>query len=249
MSIPPLEERIVGIGGKQVISTPPSNVLVSELTLKFDGNDTKAKGLSVGADEIDAAFEATPQDVRDALQFAHDRIASHHARQMPGDDFYTDPLGVELGSRWTAIDAVGLYVPGGTASYPSSVLMNAVPAKVAGVERVVMVAPSQKGVLNPAVLAAAKIAREAVDEMNLKTPHKPRFVAGSMGPTNKTASMSPDVNDPGFRAVTFDELRAAYKQQAEALLDGGADILIVETIFKINTKRHVHGISHDFAVV
>lgn len=134
-----------------------------ELTLKFDGNDTKAKGLSVSADEIDEAFEATPQDVRDALQFAHDRIASHHARQMPGDDFYTDPLGVELGSRWTPIDAVGLYVPGGTASYPSSVLMNAVPAKVAGVERVVMVAPSQKGVLNPAVLAAAKIA--GVDEI------------------------------------------------------------------------------------
>lgn len=134
-----------------------------ELTLKFDGNDTKSKGLSIGSDEISAAFEATPLDVRDALKFAHDRIASHHARQMPGDDFYTDPLGVELGSRWTAIDAVGLYVPGGTASYPSSVLMNAVPAKVAGVERVVMVAPSQKGVLNPSVLAAAKIA--GVDEI------------------------------------------------------------------------------------
>lgn len=134
-----------------------------ELTLKFDGTDTKANGLAVSADEIETAYQATPQDVRDALQFAHDRIASHHKRQMPGDDFYTDPLGVELGSRWTAIDAVGLYVPGGTASYPSSVLMNAVPAKVAGVERVVMVAPCQKGVLNPAVLAAAKIA--GVDEI------------------------------------------------------------------------------------
>ncbi len=78
---------------------------------------------------------------------------------------------------------------------------------------------------------SARLAREAADEFTAKEPHKPRFVAGSMGPTNKTASMSPDVNDPGFRAVTFDQLRAAYKQQAEALLDGGADILLVETVF------------------
>src|SRR5690606_4630379 len=89
---------------------------------------------------------------------AHDRIASHHARQMPKDDRYVDALGVELGSRWTAIEAVGLYVPGGTASYPSSVLMNAVPAKVAGVDRVVITVPSPDGVLNPLVLAAAKLA-------------------------------------------------------------------------------------------
>ena len=84
---------------------------------------------------------------------------------------------------------------------------------------------------------SARLAREAADEFTEKEPHKPRFVAGSMGPTNKTASMSPDVNDPGFRAVTFDELRAAYKQQAEALLDGGADILLVETVFDtLNAK-------------
>jgi histidinol dehydrogenase len=93
-----------------------------------------------------------------ALQLAHDRISSHHKRQMPKDDHYTDALGVELGSRWTAIEAVGLYVPGGTASYPSSVLMNAVPAKVAGVERIVMVVPARDGALNPVVLAAARIA-------------------------------------------------------------------------------------------
>lgn len=90
---------------------------------------------------------------------------------------------------------------------------------------------------------SARLAREAADEFTSKEPHKPRFVAGSMGPTNKTASMSPDVNDPGFRAVTFDELRAAYKQQAEALLDGGADILLVETVFDtLNAKAGLFAI-------
>ena len=89
--------------------------------------------------------------------FARDRIESFHRRQLPHDERFTDPLGVELGWRWSAIDAVGLYVPGGTAAYPSSVLMNAVPAKVAGVARVVMVVPSPDGKLNPLVLAAAQL--------------------------------------------------------------------------------------------
>ena len=84
---------------------------------------------------------------------------------------------------------------------------------------------------------SAKIAKEVADEFTAKEPHKPRFLAGSIGPTNRTASMSPDVNDPGYRAVTFDELRIAYKQQTEALLDGGADILLVETVFDtLNAK-------------
>ncbi len=84
---------------------------------------------------------------------------------------------------------------------------------------------------------SAKIARKVCDEFTEQNPDKPRFVAGSIGPTNKTASLSPDVNDPGFRAITFDELRIAYKQQAEALLDGGSDILLVETIFDtLNAK-------------
>ena len=78
---------------------------------------------------------------------------------------------------------------------------------------------------------SAKLAKEAAAEFTEKEPHKPRFVVGSIGPTNRTASMSPDVNDPGYRAVTFDELRVAYKQQVEALLDGGADLLMVETVF------------------
>ena len=90
---------------------------------------------------------------------------------------------------------------------------------------------------------SAKIAKEVAEEFTKKEPHKPRFVAGSIGPTNKTASMSPDVNDPGFRAVTFDELRIAYKQQVEALIDGGADILLVETVFDtLNAKAALFAI-------
>jgi len=90
---------------------------------------------------------------------------------------------------------------------------------------------------------SAKIAKEVADEVTAQEPHKPRFVAGSIGPTNRTASMSPDVNDPGYRAVTFDELRIAYKQQVEALLDGGADILLVETVFDtLNAKAALFAI-------
>ena len=112
---------------------------------------------------MDAAEKSVPQAQREALLLARDRITAYHQRQMPVDDRYTDELGVELGTRWTAIEAVGLYVPGGTAAYPSSVLMNAVPAKVAGVERIVMVVPTPPGVTSPLVLSAARIA--GVDEV------------------------------------------------------------------------------------
>ena len=90
---------------------------------------------------------------------------------------------------------------------------------------------------------SAKIAKEVAEKFTKETPHKPRFVAGSIGPTNRTASMSPDVNDPGYRAVTFDELRIAYKQQVEALIAGGADILLVETVFDtLNAKAALFAI-------
>ncbi len=90
---------------------------------------------------------------------------------------------------------------------------------------------------------SAKIAREVADEMTAKEPHKPRFVAGAMGPTNRTASLSPDVNDPGYRAVTFDQLVAAYKQQAAKLIEGGVDILLIETIFDtLNAKAALYAV-------
>jgi len=126
-----------------------------EATKKFDRLDLKATDLRVTRGEIEAAVKACDPATVDALKFARDRIEVFHQRQLPKDDRFTDPLGVELGWRWSAIESVGLYVPGGTAAYPSSVLMNAVPAKVAGVSRVVMVVPSPDGRLNPLVLAAA----------------------------------------------------------------------------------------------
>jgi histidinol dehydrogenase len=135
-----------------------------ELTRKFDRVDLSALGMRVTPAELDAAASACDPAALDALTLARDRIETYHRRQLPRDDRWTDPLGVELGHRWTAIEAVGLYVPGGTAAYPSSVLMNAVPAKVAGCPRVVMVVPAPDGKLNPLVLAAAKLA--GVDEIH-----------------------------------------------------------------------------------
>ncbi len=131
---------------------------LAEYTLRFDQLDFAEKPMRVTAAELDEAYASVDPSVISALELAEKRIRSHHARQMPKDDIYEDAIGVGLGSRWTAIDAVGIYVPGGTASYPSSVLMNAVPAKVAGVPRIVMVVPALKGAINPAVLAAARIA-------------------------------------------------------------------------------------------
>jgi len=134
-----------------------------ELSRKFDGVDLKKLGLRVPSDEIDAAAGACDPEALDALKFARDRIEAYHRRQIPADERFVDPLGVELASRWTAIEAVGLYVPGGTAAYPSSVLMNAIPAKVAGVPRIVMSVPAPGGKLAPLVLAAAKLA--GIDEI------------------------------------------------------------------------------------
>ncbi|MDB5627793.1 MAG: histidinol dehydrogenase [Tardiphaga sp.] len=128
-----------------------------EATARFDRLDLTADKLRVTPDEIDMAVRACDSATIDALKFARDRIEVFHQRQLPKDERFTDALGVELGWRWSAIEAVGLYVPGGTAAYPSSVLMNAVPARVAGVPRVVMVVPSPDGKLNPLVLAAAQL--------------------------------------------------------------------------------------------
>jgi histidinol dehydrogenase len=129
-----------------------------DLTLKFDELDLRKVGIKVSVAEIGAARTQVSKTTRDALQLAHDRILDHHKRQRPKDERYKDSLGVELGTRWTPVPSAGLYVPGGTASYPSSVLMNALPARVAGVPRIVMAVPAPKGVLNPLVLVAAELA-------------------------------------------------------------------------------------------
>ena len=135
-----------------------------ELTRRFDRTDLDQLGIRVTAAEVDAAVAASHPDVVAALTIARDRILVAHQRQKPEPEIrWRDAVGAELGHRWTAVESVGLYVPGGLASYPSSVLMNAVPAKVAGVDRVVMVVPSPGGELNPLVLAAARLA--GVDEI------------------------------------------------------------------------------------
>jgi histidinol dehydrogenase len=144
------------------VATRGDDALVA-YTRKLDRIDVTAAGLRVTPAEVDDAFASCERAARDALTLACNRIEAYHRRQVPDDERFMDSLGVELGWRWTAIGAAGLYVPGGTAAYPSSVLMNAVPAKVAGVPRLVMVVPAPDGHLNPLVLAAARLA--GVDEI------------------------------------------------------------------------------------
>jgi histidinol dehydrogenase len=131
---------------------------VIEFTERFDGLTLTPQTLHFTAEEIAAAAGRISPSVRDALELAHDRIRAHHEKQKPQNHVYQDPLGVTLGTVWTAVEAVGVYVPGGLAAYPSSVLMNAVPARVAGAERIAMTVPTPRGEINDAVLAAAHIA-------------------------------------------------------------------------------------------
>ncbi|WP_300582508.1 histidinol dehydrogenase [Marivita sp.] len=136
---------------------------VLELTAKFDRLELTADQMRVSEAEIDAEIAKVPEAERIALETAAERIRAYHARQIPQDEMWTDEQGATLGWRWTAVSAAGLYVPGGLASYPSSVLMNAVPAKVAGVKRLAVTVPTPDGVINPLVMMACRIA--GVDEV------------------------------------------------------------------------------------
>jgi histidinol dehydrogenase len=136
---------------------------VLELTEKFDRIKLTPDTMRVTADEVEEAASQVAPDVRAALELAATRITAYHSCQMPEDAEWTDEAGATLGWRWTPVSAAGLYVPGGLASYPSSVLMNAIPAKVAGVQRLAITVPTPDGILNPAVLLAAKLA--GVDEI------------------------------------------------------------------------------------
>jgi histidinol dehydrogenase len=128
---------------------------VSDYTRTFDGHELAWR---ISVEESIAAYGGLDPQLRDALEFAAQRILHYHVKQLPEDRDFVDEAGVRLGARWGAVDAAGVYVPGGRAAYPSSVLMNVIPAKVAGVGRIVMVTPTPDGVINPAVLAAAFIA-------------------------------------------------------------------------------------------
>jgi histidinol dehydrogenase len=129
-----------------------------DYTKKWDRLDLTPETLRISAKDVDEACAKVAPETKAALELAAERIQAFHARQRPSDDRFTDEAGVELGARWTSVAAAGLYVPGGTAAYPSSVLMNAIPARVAGVKRIVMVVPTPDGVLNPLVLMAARLA-------------------------------------------------------------------------------------------
>lgn len=129
-----------------------------DLTLRYDRFDLAQKGMAIGPEEVDAAMDGCEPQLLGALELAATRISDFHGRQLPDHLDYVDDAGIRLGYRWNPVAAAGLYVPGGTAAYPSSVLMNALPARVAGVERLVMVVPTPGGILNPLVLVAARLA-------------------------------------------------------------------------------------------
>lgn len=136
---------------------------LADYTRRFDRFDLDAEGWTVSAADRRAALDGLSPDLRRALDLAATRIAAYHAAQKPADSDRIDAAGVRLGARWRAVDAAGLYVPGGRAAYPSSLLMNAIPARVAGVARLAMVTPTPDGAINPLVLAAAEIA--GIDEI------------------------------------------------------------------------------------
>ncbi len=144
-SVRDILDDVLGNGGEAV----------ARYTAKFDRLTLDPTLLQSDNVDLHALAAACPQDLREAIDFAAVRIAAYHEKQRPTDHQFTDEAGVQLGWRWTALDAVGVYVPGGLASYPSSVLMNVIPAKLAGVERIVMVAPAPGGQLSPAVAYAA----------------------------------------------------------------------------------------------
>jgi histidinol dehydrogenase len=192
-----------------------------ELTHRFDGLDLRTTAMRVSAAELDAAASSCERETLDALSFAHARIESYHRRQLPRDERFTDAAGVGLGSRWTAIEAVGIYVPGGTAAYPSSVLMNAVPAKVAGVPRLAMVVPSPGGKLSPLVLAAARLA--GVDEV-YRVGGAQAIAALAYG----TATIAPvaKIVGPGNAYVAAAK-RQVFGQVGIDMIAGPSEVLVV----------------------
>ncbi|HUO03084.1 MAG TPA: histidinol dehydrogenase [Rhizomicrobium sp.] len=151
-------EEDVAAGVKRIIADVRArgDAALVELSNKFDRAGLTEGTLKIPVAEIDAAIAKVPQAQKDAIETAAKRIEAYHRRQLPQNDQFKDGVGATLGWRWTPVDSAGLYVPGGTASYPSSVLMNAIPARVAGVNRIVMVTPASGGQVNPLVLAAAR---------------------------------------------------------------------------------------------
>ncbi|GAA6194029.1 histidinol dehydrogenase [Phaeobacter sp. NW0010-22] len=194
---------------------------VIELTSKFDRLDLTPDTLAFTPDEIEQAAAQVSAEDRAALELAADRIRAYHARQMPKDDQWTDESGATLGWRWSAVSAAGLYVPGGLASYPSSVLMNAIPAKVAGVERLAIAVPTPDGTVNPLVLLAAQIS--GVDEV-YRIGGAQAIAALAYG----TASIAPvdKITGPGNAFVAAAKRRVFGKVGID-MIAGPSEILVI----------------------
>lgn len=190
-------------------------------TTKFDKLNLDEFGFQFKRDQIRAALEHCPQDQLDALDTAAERIRAFHELQKPNDITTTDQSGVELGARYTAIDSVGIYVPGGLASYPSSVLMNAIPAKVAGVECVTMAVPCPNGEINPLVLAAAQ--RAGVDK--IYPIGGAQAIAALAYGTDKIAAVDKIVG-PG-NAYVAEAKRQVFGQVGIDMIAGPSEILVV----------------------
>ncbi|MBU3029886.1 histidinol dehydrogenase [Paracoccus marinaquae] len=192
-----------------------------ELTARFDRLDLSPDRLRFSADEIAAEVARVPDEDRAALTLAAERIRAYHARQMPEDASWTDPEGATLGWRWTPVSAAGLYVPGGQAAYPSSVLMNAIPARVAGVGRLVICVPTPGGVINPLVLLAAQLS--GVDEI-YRIGGAQAVAAMAYG----TASIAPvdKITGPGNAYVAAAK-RQVFGRVGIDMIAGPSEVLVI----------------------
>jgi histidinol dehydrogenase len=188
---------------------------------KFDSAMLTPKTLRLTSDQISEYAGQCDKKIQEALALAAKRIRAYHEKQLPADSDYTDDTGTRLGWRWNAIDAVGLYVPGGLASYPSSVLMNAIPAKVAGVERIAMVVPTPNGEINPAVMAAAHIA--GIDEIypigGAQAVAALAYGTGTINPVDKIVG-------PG-NAYVAEAKRQVFGKVGIDMIAGPSEILVV----------------------
>ena len=194
---------------------------LSDLTAKFDQLDLTSDRFAFSEAEITAAEAAISQEERKALELAATRIRAYHERQLPEDAQWTDDIGATLGWRWTPVSSAGLYVPGGLASYPSSVLMNAIPASVAGVKRLVMTVPSPRGVVNPLVLFAAKLA-------GVETVYRlgGAQAVGALAYGTETIEPVDKITGPG-NAYVAEAKRQVFGQVGIDMIAGPSEILVI----------------------
>ncbi len=207
---------------------------LADYTAKFDRFDLNASGWSISKADCAEAYDALAPDLRDALNLAAERIRAYHAAQLPEDRDYRDTAGARLGARWRGVDAAGVYVPGGRAAYPSSVLMNILPAKVAGVERIVMMTPTPGGEVNPVVMAAAHIG--GVDE--IWRVGGAQAIAALAHGTNRVAPVDV-VTGPG-NAWVAEAKRQLYGVVGIDMVAGPSEIVVVA-----DAKNEPHVIAAD----